>query len=172
MQISLSSPAKINLYLQVENKLADGYHLLKTVYQSISLCDKLKFTLEKNSTNETKNLINITLTETSKYKNLDLDSKNLIYKSAKLFFQKNKLTGFRLFVELEKNIPKDIKLIGFDNTTGAYYCKPKLSSVKQNTSKIAQRTVDSLLDIINGRREQVNKYQLEPVQLILRESTN
>ena len=74
--------------------------------------------------------------------------------------------------QLEKNIPRDIKLIGFDNTAGAYYCKPKLSSVKQNTSKIAQRTVDSLLDIINGRREQVNKYQLEPVQLVLRESTN
>ena len=74
--------------------------------------------------------------------------------------------------QLGKNIPKDIKLIGFDNTTGAYYCKPKLSSVKQNTSKIAQRTVDSLLNIINGKREQVDKYQLESVQLVLRESTD
>ena len=74
--------------------------------------------------------------------------------------------------QLGKNIPEDIKLIGFDNTSGAYYCKPKLSSVKQNTSKLAQRTVDSLLDIINGKREQVDKYQLESVQLVLRESTD
>ena len=74
--------------------------------------------------------------------------------------------------QLGKNIPEDIKLIGFDNTSGAHYCKPKLSSVKQNTSKLAQRTVDSLLDIINGKREQVDKYQLESVQLVLRESTD
>ena len=74
--------------------------------------------------------------------------------------------------QLGKNIPEDIRLIGFDNTSGSYYCKPKLSSVKQNTSKIAQRAVDSLLDIINGKRDEVNKYQLEPVQLVLRESTN
>ena len=74
--------------------------------------------------------------------------------------------------QLGKNIPEDIKLIGFDNTSGAYYCKPKLSSVKQNTSKLAQRTVDSLLDIINGKKEQVEKYQLESVQLVLRESTD
>ena len=74
--------------------------------------------------------------------------------------------------QLGKSIPKDVKLIGFDNTTSAYYCKPKLSSVKQDTYKIAQRTVDSLLAVINGNKNQVSKYQLEPVQLILRESTN
>jgi LacI family transcriptional regulator len=82
------------------------------------------------------------------------------------------LNLLKILPELGKKIPEDIKLIGFDNTPCADYCSPKLSSVKQDTLQISERAVHSLLDIINGKREQVNKYQLEPVQIILRESTN
>jgi 4-diphosphocytidyl-2-C-methyl-D-erythritol kinase len=40
--LTLSSPAKINTYLYVTGKRADGYHLLDTVFQLIGLYDTVK----------------------------------------------------------------------------------------------------------------------------------
>lgn len=38
------APAKINLFLHICGRRADGYHLLQTVFQFIDLCDTLYFT--------------------------------------------------------------------------------------------------------------------------------
>jgi 4-diphosphocytidyl-2-C-methyl-D-erythritol kinase len=38
------APAKINLFLPVVGRRADGYHLLQTVFQFVDLCDELRFT--------------------------------------------------------------------------------------------------------------------------------
>lgn len=43
-QLVLKSPAKINLYLEVINKRADGYHNIRTLFERISLCDKITLT--------------------------------------------------------------------------------------------------------------------------------
>lgn len=40
---ALVAPAKINLFLHVCGRRADGYHLLQTVFQFIDLCDTLRF---------------------------------------------------------------------------------------------------------------------------------
>lgn len=37
------APAKINLFLHVTGRRADGYHLLQTVFQFLDLCDALDF---------------------------------------------------------------------------------------------------------------------------------
>ena len=42
--LTLSSPAKINLYLRVLGKRKDGYHSLYTLFHRISLADKIKLT--------------------------------------------------------------------------------------------------------------------------------
>lgn len=39
------APAKINRFLHIVGRRADGYHLLQTVFQIIDLCDWLKFTV-------------------------------------------------------------------------------------------------------------------------------
>jgi 4-diphosphocytidyl-2-C-methyl-D-erythritol kinase len=39
------APAKINLFLHVLGRRADGYHLLQTAFQFLDLCDDLQFTL-------------------------------------------------------------------------------------------------------------------------------
>ena len=39
--------AKINLYLGVLNRRRDGYHNIETVFQSVSLADRLEF-VERN----------------------------------------------------------------------------------------------------------------------------
>lgn len=37
------APAKINLFLHITGRRADGYHLLQTVFQFLDLCDELDF---------------------------------------------------------------------------------------------------------------------------------
>jgi 4-diphosphocytidyl-2-C-methyl-D-erythritol kinase len=37
------APAKLNLFLHVVGRRADGYHLLQTAFQFIDLCDELRF---------------------------------------------------------------------------------------------------------------------------------
>ncbi len=40
-----AAPAKLNLFLHVTGRRADGYHLLQSVFQLIDLCDELDFDL-------------------------------------------------------------------------------------------------------------------------------
>lgn len=42
--IELKAPAKINLNLQILNKREDGYHDIKSEFQTIDLCDEIKLT--------------------------------------------------------------------------------------------------------------------------------
>ncbi len=41
--ITIKSPAKINLHLKILRKLSNGYHELDTSFQLIDLCDDLVF---------------------------------------------------------------------------------------------------------------------------------
>jgi len=42
------APAKLNLFLHVVGRRGDGYHLLQSVFQLISLCDMLHFDLRED----------------------------------------------------------------------------------------------------------------------------
>lgn len=44
-RLALDSPAKLNLFLHVTGRRADGYHLLQTLFQLIDLCDRMEFEL-------------------------------------------------------------------------------------------------------------------------------
>ena len=43
------SPAKLNLFLHITGRRADGYHLLQTAFQFIDFCDQLSFTPRSDS---------------------------------------------------------------------------------------------------------------------------
>ncbi|RUO79621.1 4-(cytidine 5'-diphospho)-2-C-methyl-D-erythritol kinase [Pseudidiomarina taiwanensis] len=43
--LSLSAPAKLNLFLHIVGRRADGYHELETLFQFIDLTDELRFSL-------------------------------------------------------------------------------------------------------------------------------
>ena len=47
-RIVLRSPAKVNLFLKVLNKRKDGYHNLVTVFERISLSDKISLELNRD----------------------------------------------------------------------------------------------------------------------------
>lgn len=45
---SWPAPAKINLFLHITGRRADGYHLLQTVFQFVDYCDELDFTIRED----------------------------------------------------------------------------------------------------------------------------
>lgn len=71
---------------------------------------------------------------------------------------------------LGKQVPEQLKLIGFDDIPCASYSTPALSSVKQDTVEIARAAVDSLL-LLLSHPEQTGKSIVVPVELILRETS-
>ncbi len=92
--IELKSFAKINLGLEVVNKREDGYHNLRTIFQTINLYDKI-YIKERG---DDKFLLN------GSNREISWEKENTIYKAYLLMkdkfgFQK----GFEVFVE--KNIP-------------------------------------------------------------------
>jgi 4-diphosphocytidyl-2-C-methyl-D-erythritol kinase len=96
--LSLLAPAKINLVLEVLGKREDGYHEIRSLMQTVSLCDTLSFELAEG--------ISLECSEPS------LQNKgNLVLRAAELLKQTcgcNK--GARL--RLEKRIPRDSGLGG------------------------------------------------------------
>lgn len=46
--LTLASPAKINLFLHIVGRRADGYHNLQTVFQFLDYCDTLQFELDES----------------------------------------------------------------------------------------------------------------------------
>ena len=88
--------AKINLYLDVVGIREDGFHNIKSVMHSISLCDKL--TIEAVLSDKTEiEIVHDSL-------ELSNDKDNLIYKSALKYLTKYDLNA-RIKITLEKNIP-------------------------------------------------------------------
>ena len=81
MIIKIDSPAKINLFLDVQKKRNDGYHEIKTIMQKINLYDSLFFDIKKQTTDDY--LHNIKITSNKIY--LPNNNKNLCYKAISYF---------------------------------------------------------------------------------------
>jgi len=85
-EFQINCPAKINLSLDVINRRPDGYHNLEMIMHEINLCDTLTFSIQKN-TEKTEIIL------TSEDKNMPTDESNLIYRAAKLFFEKTGISA-------------------------------------------------------------------------------
>ena len=108
-KITLVSPAKINLHLEILGKRKDGYHELAMLMQSIDLVDYLE--IEHND----EGILNLS----SNNKELDLKEDNLIIKTGNIlrncFPDKN--LGANIF--LDKNIPIGAGLAGGSSNAAA-----------------------------------------------------
>ncbi len=93
--ITLTAPAKINLFLEVLGKRPDGYHELETVMQEIDLADTLRLEVTDRDQD-----IELTCTEPD----IPCDQDNLVWKAARIF---QKETGIKsgVRVHLIKRIP-------------------------------------------------------------------
>ena len=108
-KITVVSPAKINLHLEVLGKRKDGYHELAMLMQSINLEDYLE--IELNASGR----INLSSNNTE----LDLEDDNLIMKTANILrsYYPNRNLGANIF--LNKNIPIGAGLAGGSSNAAA-----------------------------------------------------
>jgi len=92
--------AKINLTLDITGKRDDGYHLLRMVMQSVSLCDQLTLTQGAPGIRVYCGRIDVPCDET-----------NTVHKAAAAFFAYSGIEP-SLTIEIEKNIPSQAGLGG------------------------------------------------------------
>ena len=92
--------AKINLSLDIVGKREDGYHELRTVMQSVSLCDMI-------SIEKTEGAIALSVSD----KAVPDGEGNLAYKAASRFFEFSKIGGGAK-IHIQKNIPSQAGLGG------------------------------------------------------------
>lgn len=72
--------------------------------------------------------------------------------------------------DLGLQIPKDIKIVAFDNSYISEYVNPTLTTIEQKVDEIAEVSVNKLLDCINGIPFEKNIYLVD-VNLIERSTT-
>ena len=125
-RISVKANAKINLGLDITGIREDGYHLLKTVMQSVSLYDIV--TLEKSDE------ISVICSDET----LPCDEHNLAFKAAKLFFEETKLSG-GVKISIEKNIPSQAGLGGGSaDAAGTIFALNKLYDAGLSDEKLCK----------------------------------
>ncbi len=100
MQITVKAAAKINLHLDILSTLANGYHSLFMIMQSVGLYDDI--TVEKYAGE-----IEITCSEPA----IPTDKSNIAYKAASAFFNAAGINGGAK-IHIEKHIPFAAGLAG------------------------------------------------------------
>jgi len=93
--VTINAPAKINLFLEVLNKREDGFHNINSLFQAVSLFDRLEISIKHKSGCDIILLNN---------KDLPTDNDNLIAKTFKLLTSEFNLKK-GITVKIEKNIP-------------------------------------------------------------------
>jgi 4-diphosphocytidyl-2-C-methyl-D-erythritol kinase len=119
------APAKINLVLEVLGKRADGYHEIRSLVQTISLCDVLEFKLA--------DVISLKCSEPSLQA-----SDNLVIRAAEVLRQ---VSGCQkgAWIKLEKRIPWGMGLGGgSSDAAAALLALNKLWALKLTTSALIE----------------------------------
>jgi 4-diphosphocytidyl-2-C-methyl-D-erythritol kinase len=104
----LYSYGKINLFLDIEGKLQNGYHLIKTVMQSVDICDEVVL----NSLNENK--IIIECSDSS----IPVNERNTCYKAV-LLLKKTFRINSGIHIYINKRIPAEAGMAGGSGNAAA-----------------------------------------------------
>ena len=96
--------AKINLYLDVVSLREDGFHDIKSIMHTVSLCDEISVKYIPSKSTYIKLFI-------AGNRFLPTDSKNLAHRAAALFLEKASLTA-GIEITMRKNIPVAAGLAG------------------------------------------------------------
>lgn len=106
MKMTVKAPAKINLYLDVLGKRSDGYHNIRSVMQTVDLCDEIS--VELDPPRRGSQLIEITCSEAA----LPCDATNLAHRAAVTFFNGCGIYDYSCHIRIEKHIPMAAGLAG------------------------------------------------------------
>ena len=141
--IRVPSPAKLNLFLHITGRRANGYHELQSIFQLIDLYDWLEFSQTDS------NQIQIEGIET-----VDLEQ-NLIFKAAEKLKPYAKTASTGLTIRIEKNIPMGAGLGGgSSNAATALLILNQLWQCGLNNEQLAKLGVQLGADVpifIHGR---------------------
>lgn len=108
-KITISSPAKINLSLDVTGIREDGYHLISSVMQTVSLCDTVQ--IMENGKKKISLFCNLPY--------VPRDERNIVWKAAELFFRETGLENPGIFLNIRKKIPVGAGLAGGSGNAAA-----------------------------------------------------
>lgn len=101
--VTLRAYAKINISLDVTGKREDGYHLLRSVFQGVSLYDDVQVIKDPGAPG-------IAITCNLPY--IPTDERNIVYKVAQAFFKEAGISDYSVSIDLKKNIPSGAGLGG------------------------------------------------------------
>ena len=87
--------AKLNLTLDVLDKVESGYHTIKSIMQSVELCDQITLTKTDGAD----------VAVTSNVDTIPLDETNTVMKAVRAFEKKTEIKVEGLTIHIEKNIP-------------------------------------------------------------------
>ena len=110
--VTLRSYAKINLSLDVTGVREDGYHLLSSVFQQISLYDGVRVKREQG---------NGGITVRCDLPFIPTDRRNIVYKVAEAFFKAAEIEEYQITIDLKKNIPSGAGLGGGSSNGAAVF---------------------------------------------------
>lgn len=106
MKLEVLAPAKINLSLDILGKRDDGYHDVSMVMQTVSLCDTVFVSDERDDDIDTDVLV------TCDVEGIPTDDSNIVCKAAKEFFKFTGCEPKKISVDIKKNIPSQAGLAG------------------------------------------------------------
>nr|QTU90796.1 4-diphosphocytidyl-2-C-methyl-D-erythritol kinase [Salvia sclarea] len=101
-RLTLFSPCKINVFLRITGKRADGFHDLASLFHVISLGDKIKFSLSPSKSTDRLS---------TNVPGVPLDDRNLIIKALNLFRKKTGIDNY-FWIHLDKKVPTGAGLGG------------------------------------------------------------
>lgn len=165
-QLELTSPAKVNLLLDITGKRPDGFHELKTIMQKINLLDRITLSLETGPTS-------ITISSNCDY--VPLDMTNLACRAAQLFFQTAGIER-RCHIDLFKNIPAGAGLGGgSSNAACVLWGLNQMLETPLNTQTLLELSAQLGSDVAffvdqehstafcSGRGERIEKFLTSPI---------
>ncbi len=110
--LSVCTPAKINLFLNIRHRRPDGFHEISSVMQAVRIWDRLDVEPHPDGLPELLFSCNVPALEA------DLDA-NLVVRAYRLFWQATGLPPLGLQVHLEKEIPTQAGLGGGSSDAAA-----------------------------------------------------
>lgn len=130
MKMTVQSPAKINLFLDITGKRNDGYHLINTVMQSVSLSDDVTVVLDQDGQG---------ITLSCSRDDIPCDSSNTAYKAAEKFYEHTGLPMGGVNIKIKKRIPSGAGMAGGSTDAAAVlYCLNELTGAGLSKEELAE----------------------------------